>query len=81
MTVLDRFFGELQALQAQTALDSLTNVGTDTSAYAFGRAVGRLEGLRLAKELLDKLLQEQETKERGVSGRSRGASKAESGRD
>lgn len=72
MTVLDRFLGELQALQTQTAVDSLTGIAdADKSAYGFGRAVGRLEGLRLAGELLDKLLHEQEAKERGVPGRGR----------
>lgn len=77
MTVLDRFLGDLKALQAQTASDSLTNVSdSDKSGFGFGKAVGRLEGLRLAEELLEKLLREQELKERGIPGRGRG-SKAE----
>lgn len=73
MTVLDRFLGELQTLQHQTALDSLTTTPeSEKTAFGFGRAVGRLEGLRLAGELLEKLLREQELKDSGVSRRGRG---------
>jgi len=80
MAVLEKFITELTALQTQTALDSLTGIAeSDKSEFGFGKATGRLEGLRLAGELLEKLLREQEAHERGVSGRGRGAAKAESG--
>ena len=60
MSVLDRFIGELQALRSRVALESLENpilLEIDAS-LAYGRAVGRLEGLKLAEETLNRLLSE-----------------------
>ena len=62
MSVLDRFIGELQAARSTVAEQSLTNP-EDKSAFGFGVAVGRLEGLRLAEELLNKMLNEPEDSE------------------
>ena len=70
MAVLDRYLGELQTLRDTVAGQSLTNP-EDKTAYGFGVAVGRLEGLRLAEEALNKLLNApEEDKDRG-SGRNR----------
>lgn len=71
MSVLERFIGDLEALQASTALESLTAVpDSEKSEFGFGKAVGRLEGLRQAGELLQNILREQEAERHGVSGRS-----------
>lgn len=58
MSVLDRYLGELQALRTQVAVESLENpvLQDGTAAVAYGRAVGRMEGLKLAEELLSKVL-------------------------
>lgn len=67
MSVLDRFIGELPGLRARVAEESLTGVAdVDKTAYGLGRAVGRLEGLRLAEEALNKILGEQEKEDRGA---------------
>lgn len=73
MPVLDRFIGELQTLRSRVAEESLTNVVLQDgcAAAAYGRAVGRLEGLRLAEETLNKLLNEPEDTESGAGRRSR----------
>lgn len=65
MSVLDRFIGELQTVRSRVAEESLTNppLQEGTAAFAFGRAVGRLEGLRLAEEALNRLLNEPEDSE------------------
>jgi hypothetical protein len=66
MSVLDRFIGELTGLRARVAEESLTNVAdVDKTAFGFGRAVGRLEGLRLAEETLNKVLSESEKEDSG----------------
>ena len=71
MSVLDRYIGELQALHAQTALESLTNIPeSEKNSFGYGKAVGRLEGLQLAENLLNRLLSEPEVNESGA-GRSR----------
>lgn len=71
MSVLDRFIGELTGLRAQVAEEGLTNVAdADKTAFGFGRAVGRLEGLRLAEEALNRILGEQEKEDSGT-GRHR----------
>lgn len=72
MAVLDRFLGELQALRPRIAEESLTNppLQEGAASFAFGRAVGRLEGLKLAEEVLNKLLREPDEDERGT-GRNR----------
>ena len=61
MSVLDRYIGELETLIAKTAVESLTNVpdGEKTS-FGLGKAVGRLEGLRLAQQALQNVLNEPE---------------------
>jgi len=68
VSVLDRFIGELQALHSKVAVDSLTNPA-DKTAFGLGCAVGRLEGLRLAEETLNRLLNEPEDRE-SAAGRS-----------
>jgi hypothetical protein len=62
VSVLDRFIGELRAARLNVAEQSLTSPA-DNTAFGFGIAVGRLEGLRLAEELLNKLLNEPEDSE------------------
>ncbi len=69
MSVLDRYVGELQAARARIAVESLTNPPEKT-AYGFGQAVGRLEGLQLAEETLNRLLNEPEDRE-SAAGRNR----------
>lgn len=70
MSVLDRFIGELAGLRSRVAEESLTNVAdVDKTAFGFGRAVGRLEGLRLAEEVLNTLLNEQEKEDSGPGRR------------
>lgn len=55
--VVERFIGELQAVLTRTAQESLTNVpDANKTAFGFGVAVGRLEGLRLAQETLNNVL-------------------------
>lgn len=64
MPVLERYIGELALVRSRVAEDSLTNLAdADKTAYGLGRAVGRLEGLRLAEETLQRLLNEPETNE------------------
>lgn len=71
MGVLDRYIGELQGLHTRTAAESLTNIPeSEKNAFGFGKAAGRLEGIKLAESLLTQLLNEPETDERGT-GRSR----------
>ena len=67
MAVLDRFIGELEALRPQVAVESLesTTEGKDV-AFEYGKAVGRLEGLRLAEALLQRLLSESEKEDSGT---------------
>lgn len=61
MPVLERYLGALETLQSQVAMDSLTNVAEgDKNAFGFGKAVGTLEGLKLARAALEKVLSEQE---------------------
>lgn len=69
MSVLDRFLGELQTVRSVVAEQSLTNP-EDKTSYGFGVSVGRLEGLRLAEETLNKLLNDPEAQESGT-GRHR----------
>lgn len=69
MAVLDRYLGELQTLQSTVAVEGLANP-PDKSSYGLGVLVGRLEGLKLAEELLNRKLNESEVEERG-SGRNR----------
>lgn len=57
--IIERFLGELQASASNIAVESLTNPDRP-DAFGFGRAVGRLEGLRLAEEALNKILHEPE---------------------
>jgi hypothetical protein len=59
VSVLERFIGELQAVRAQAALESLTNP-EDKTPFGYGQAVGRLEGLALAEATLNRLLNEPE---------------------
>jgi hypothetical protein len=68
VSALDRFIGELQALHSKVAVESLTTPD-DKTAYGLGRAVGRLEGLRLAEETLNRVLHDPEERE-GVAGRN-----------
>ena len=71
MGIVDRFLGELGGLRAKVAEESLTNVAdVDKTSFGFGRAVGRLEGLRLAEGALNQILGEQEIEDRGT-GRHR----------
>lgn len=59
MAVVDRYIGELETLRAQIAVDSLSNIPeSDKNAFGYGKAVGRLEGLRLAETLLHRVLDE-----------------------
>lgn len=74
MSVLDRYIGELETLLTKTAVDSLTGVpDAEKTAFGFGKAVGRLEGLRLAQQTLQTVLHEPEEDPDGVPGRGRGA--------
>lgn len=57
--VVERFIGELDAARARVAEESLTTPDDKTS-FGFGRAVGRLEGLRLAEEVLNNVLNTKE---------------------
>jgi hypothetical protein len=67
MSVLERFIGELEAAQARVALDSLTAIpDSEKTEFGFGKAVGRVEGLRQAGELLEKVLREAEAEKRGT---------------
>ena len=71
MSVLERYVGALQALRSQVSEESLTNIAEgEKNAFGFGRAAGRLEGLRLAEQTLEKVLSEQEAEKRSA-GRSR----------
>lgn len=71
MAVLDRYLGELEGLYARTAAESLTNISdSEKNSFGFGKAVGRLEGIKLAQSVLNRLLNEPEVDERG-SGRNR----------
>ena len=71
MSSVDRYLGELEALRTQIAVETLENVPqSDQNAYGFGKSVGRLEGLRLASGLLDRLLSESEKVDSGA-GRHR----------
>jgi len=70
VSVLDRYIGELQAARSKVAEESLTNpADAEKTAFGFGRAVGRLEGLRLAEETLNRLLNEPEGEENSAGRR------------
>jgi len=61
MALLERYLGELEQLKTETAQASLTNVPDAAgTAFGFGRAVGRQEGIELARSRLDTLLSEAE---------------------
>lgn len=62
MSVLERFIGELHVVRSRVAEESLTNPD-DKTAFGFGRAAGRLEGLLLAEETLNKVLSDQEAED------------------
>jgi hypothetical protein len=71
VSVLDRYLGELQGTRVRIAEESLTSIpDSDKNAFGYGRAVGRLEGLRLAEETLQRVLSESEADQSG-SGRYR----------
>jgi hypothetical protein len=70
VSVLDRYIGELQELHSKVAVDSLTNP-PDKTAYALGVAVGRLEGLRLAEETLNRVLTVREDEDEPGRNRSK----------
>lgn len=59
-------------MPSRVAEESVTNVAdADKTSFGFGRVVGRLEGLRLAEETLNRLLDDPEAQESGT-GRHRG---------
>jgi len=71
MALLERYLGTLEQLKVETALASLNGVpdaaGTE---FGYGKAVGRLEGIELARRAFETLLSEAEDKGTvGVHGR------------
>lgn len=71
MAVLQRYLAKLDDLIKQAPADLLTNIaGSEKNTFGFGKAVGTLEGLRMARALFDSALADQEADTRGVSGRS-----------
>jgi hypothetical protein len=77
--VLAAFLGELESLKITFAVESLTQIPPENrTEFGYGLAAGRLEGIAMARTLLDKVLDDQrkaerldEDKERGTSGRSK----------
>lgn len=65
--MVDRIIARLKALQQETALEMLLNpnTGPDT-AFAFGRAVGTVNGLDLALQAIDAALADEDEKERAA---------------
>lgn len=53
--IIERYIGELALARSRVAEESLTNPDDKTS-FGFGRAVGRLEGLLLAEDVLNRVL-------------------------
>lgn len=72
MSVLDRYIGELEAYRGQVATESLESMTEGKNpAFEYGKAVGRLEGLRLAEALLQRILNEPEKDADGGRHRSK----------
>lgn len=66
MSLLDRYLGELEALKSKIALESLANVpDADKSEFGFGKAIGRLEGIGLCRQVFEELLNEAHEKGSG----------------
>lgn len=61
--LLEKFIARLQGLKDRVATESLTSVpNEEKTEFGFGHAVGRLEGIRLAENLFNELLNETEEK-------------------
>ena len=77
MRVLDQFIGELDALESKIALEGLTNRPHPerSDAFSYGAAVGRVEGVRLAKEALNRVLQDQAKAEKAENEPGRNQAK------
>ena len=64
MALVEKFLQGLETLEPQTATDSLTNISdAEKTAFGFGKAVGRLEGIRLVKDLFQACLNEDEKRD------------------
>lgn len=63
MALIEKFLASIEELKSQVATDSLTNLpDAEKTAFGFGKAVGRLEGVRLVETLFQNLLQTQDEK-------------------
>lgn len=70
MALLEQYLGTLEQLKVETALAGLSGVSDDAgTAFGYGKAVGRLEGIELARRAFETLLNEVEQKGTGVHGR------------
>lgn len=60
MALAEKFLAEIGTLKADAASETLQPETRYQNAFGFGRACGIQEGLRMAEELLNKLLVESE---------------------
>lgn len=73
MGVLDRYLGALEELERRIAVECLGHVPeNEKTEFGFGKAVGTLQGIRLAKDEFERLLNEAEKDpDRGYESKSR----------
>jgi hypothetical protein len=60
MALIETYLQELEQLKASTALEGLRPDDNSRTEFEFGRVCGVQEGVRLAEELLQKLLTDRE---------------------
>ncbi len=58
MNVITRYVQELKALQVKTNEMAVKPSTEERNAFGYGKACGRAEGLRLAEELLERVLKD-----------------------
>ena len=60
MQPIERFLAELQELKLKTAEASLQPSAEDQNEFGYGKACGKQLGLKLAEEMLNRILSESE---------------------
>ena len=60
MNVISRYLQELKAVQMKMNEAAVKPPAEERNAFGYGRACGRAEGLKMAEELLDRVLKDNE---------------------
>lgn len=63
MPLIEKFLSGLEELKSRIATESLTQIpDAEKTAFGFGKAVGRLQGIRLVEELFQNLINVEDEK-------------------